>query len=84
MTHDEGRATIRTQVLTVFFLPLVTAAVHVAFAFPMIRLMIEAFGLVNVRLFIWCTLGTIAVFAVVYTIVYSLTARAYYGIVNEA
>ena len=84
MTHDEVRATIRTQVLTVFFLPLVTAAVHVAFAFPMIRLMIEAFGLVNVRLFIWCTLGTIAVFAVVYTIVYSLTARAYYGIVNEA
>lgn len=83
MTHDEVRATIRTQVLTVFFLPLVTAAVHVAFAFPMIRLMLSAFSLTNVRLFIWCTLGTIAVFAVLYTIVYSLTARAYYNIVNE-
>lgn len=83
MTQDEVRSTIRTQVLTVFFLPLVTAAVHVADAFPMIRYMISAFGLANVRLFIWCTAGTIAVFAVLYTIVYSLTARAYYNIVNE-
>lgn len=83
MTRSEVRSTIRTQVLTVFFLPLVTAAVHVAFAFPMIRLMISAFGLSDVRLFILCTLGTIAVFAVLYTIVYSLTARAYYNIVND-
>lgn len=83
MTHDEVRSTIRTQVLTVFFLPLVTAAVHVAGAFPMIRYMISAFGLANVPRFIWCTAGTIAVFAVLYTIVYSLTARAYYNIVNE-
>lgn len=83
MTHDEVRSTIRTQVLTVFFLPLVTAAVHVAFAFPMIRLMLSSFGLANVRLFILCTLGTIAVFAVLYTIVYSLTAHAYYNIVND-
>lgn len=83
MTHDEVRATISTQVLTVFFLPLVTAAIHVAFAFPMIRIMLSAFNLTNVKIFIWCTLGTIAVFAVLYTIVYSLTARAYYNIVNE-
>lgn len=83
MTHDEVRATISTQVLTVFFLPLVTAAIHVAFAFPMIRIMLSAFNLTNVKIFIWCTLGTIAVFAVLYTIVYLLTARAYYNIVNE-
>ena len=83
MTHGEVRSTIRTQVLTVFFLPLVTAVVHVAFAFPMIRLLLSAFGLTNVGLFILCTLGTIAVFAVVYAIVYSLTSRAYYNIVND-
>lgn len=83
MTHDEVRSTIRTQVLTVFFLPLVTAVVHVAFALPMIRLLLSGFGLANVRLFILCTLGTVAVFAVVYAITYSLTSRAYYNIVND-
>lgn len=83
MTHDEVRSTIRTQVLMVFFLPLITAAIHVAFAFPMIRYMLSAFGLMDVKVFIWSTIGTIAVFAVLYTIVYSLTARAYYNIVNE-
>ena len=82
MTRAEVRSAIRSQVLTVFFLPLGTAAVHVAFAFPMVRYILRAFGMVNTRLFALYTLGCFGVFAVLYIAVYLLTARAYYRIVD--
>ena len=78
----EVKATIRTQVLLMFFLPLVTAAIHIAFAFPLIKQIVFAFGLQNVHLFLLCTLGTFGVFALLYTFVYLLTARTYYRIVR--
>ena len=82
MTPKEVKATIRTQVLLMFFLPLVTAAIHIAFAFPLIKQIVFAFGLQNVHLFLLCTLGTFGVFALLYTFVYLLTARTYYRIVS--
>lgn len=82
MTHREVKATIRTQVLLMFFLPFVTAAIHIAFAFPLIKQIVFAFGLQNVHLFLLCTLGTFGVFALLYTFVYLLTARTYYRIVR--
>ena len=82
MTPKEVKATIRTQVLLMFFLPLVTAAIHIAFAFPLIKQIVFAFGLQNVHLFLMCTLGTFGVFALLYTFVYLLTARTYYRIVR--
>lgn len=82
MTPREVKATIRTQVLLMFFLPLVTAAIHIAFAFPLIKQIVFAFGLQNVHLFLLCTLGTFGVFALLYTFVYLLTARTYYRIVR--
>lgn len=82
MTPKEVKATIRTQVLLMFFLPLVTAAIHIAFAFPLIKQIVSAFGLQNVHLFLLCTLGTFGVFALLYTFVYLLTARTYYRIVR--
>ncbi|MEF2814834.1 MAG: FtsX-like permease family protein [Oscillospiraceae bacterium] len=82
MTHREVKATIRTQVLLMFFLPLVTAAIHIVFAFPLIKQIVFAFGLQNVHLFLLCTLGTFGVFALLYTFVYLLTARTYYRIVR--
>lgn len=82
MTPKEVKATIRTQVLLMFFLPLVTAAIHIAFAFPLIKQIVFAFGLQNVHLFLLCTLGTFGVFALLYTLVYLLTARTYYRIVR--
>lgn len=84
MTPKEVKATIRTQVLLMFFLPLVTAAIHIAFAFPLIKQIVFAFGLQNVHLFLLCTLGTFGVFALLYTFVYLLTARTYYRIVRMA
>lgn len=82
MTHREVKATIRTQVLLMFFLPLVTAAIHIAFAFPLVKQIVFAFGVQNVHLFLMCTLGTFAVFALLYTLVYLITARSYYRIVS--
>ncbi len=82
MTPREVKRTIRTQVLLMFFLPLVTAAIHIAFAFPIVKQIVFAFGVQNVHLFLLCTLGTFAVFALLYTLVYLITARSYYRIVS--
>ena len=82
MTKKEIRRSIDSQLLTVFFLPLLLAGVHLAFAFPMIRRLLELFSLYNVGLFVTTTLVSFGVFALLYTIVYRLTAKAYYNIVS--
>ncbi|NCB51035.1 MAG: ABC transporter permease [Clostridia bacterium] len=82
MSEREVKTSIRSQVLTVFFLPLLTAAVHVAFAFRIIVMLLAVLNLTNVSLFAWCTLGTFAVFALLYAAVYAVTAREYYRIVR--
>lgn len=82
MSPREVRASIRSQVLLVFFLPLVTAGIHVAAAFPMLCKMLELFNLFDVRLFALCTAGTLLVFCAIYALVYGLTTRAYSRIVG--
>lgn len=82
MTKKEIRRSIDSQLLTVFFLPLLLAGVHLAFAFPMIRRLLELFSLYNVGLFVTTTLVSFGAFALLYTIVYRLTAKAYYNIVS--
>lgn len=72
----------KPQVLSVFFLPLVVAAIHVAVAFKVMTKILGVLNLTNVSLFAVCTIITIAVFAVFYIIVYSITAKEYYRIVN--
>jgi putative ABC transport system permease protein len=83
MTGAEIRATIRQQVLTVFFLPLLTAGLHIAFAFPMIRHILSAFSMTDIALFVKCTVATFAAFAFLYVLVYLATAGAYYDIVGS-
>ncbi len=83
MTEAEVRQTIRSQVLIVFFLPLAAAAMHVAFAFPMIRRILAAFSMTNVALFTVCTVATFACFAIIYMLVYLWTSRTYYSIVRR-
>lgn len=82
MSHSEIRSSIRSQVLTVFFLPIVTAGVHITFAFPIITKMLRLINLVNTNLFAVCTLVSILIFTIFYAIVYALTARTYYRIVK--
>lgn len=83
MSLDEVKKSIRSQVLTVFFLPLVTAAIHIAFAFNLITKLLSVFNLTNIPLFAFWTAITVLVFAVFYAIVYALTARTYYKIVSS-
>lgn len=83
MTNREVKKTIHSQILIVFFLPILAAAAHIVFAFPMIKEILTAFGMSNTGLFIGCILVTLAVFAVLYTIVYMITARSYYKIVSK-
>lgn len=82
MSKKEVKRSIRSQVLSVFFLPLVVAVIHVAVAFKVMTKILGVLNLTNVSLFAVCTIITIAVFAVFYIIVYSITAKEYYRIVN--
>ena len=83
MSYAEVKKSVNAQILTVFFLPLITAGIHVAFAFPMINKIMSLLALVNTKLFALCTLGCFAVFSVIYVAVYLLTARVYYRIVKR-
>lgn len=83
MSHTEVKKTIRSQVLTVFFLPLIVAGVHVAFAFPIMSRVLSLFGLINVTLYITCTVICFLVFALMYGIIFAITSRLYYKTVNK-
>ena len=83
MSNDEVKATIRSQVRTVFFLPILMTAIHVGMAFPMIKRLLSLFGLSNTALFAGCMAGTILVFALIYLLVFLKTSKTYYKIVGE-
>ena len=75
-------SSVRSQVLTMFLLPLGAAAVHLCFAFPLLTRVLKALALDNVSIFFWCTLITFAAFVLVYILVYLITARVYYRTVS--
>lgn len=82
LTDGEIRRSVNSQVLTVFFAPLLMAGLHMLFAMPMIRLILGAFGLHNDSLFYGIGIGSYVVFAVIYAMMYLLTSRRYYRIVR--
>ena len=82
MSQPEVNASIQSQILLVFFLPLGAAALHVLVAFPMLSRMLELFNLHDGKLFALCTAGTLAVFCLIYALVFALTARSYGKIVG--
>ena len=82
MTQREIKKSINSQMLTVFFMPLIAAGVHLAFAFPMIYKMLILLGLVNKVFLIMVTVGCFLLFALLYMLVYKITSRAYYSIVS--
>lgn len=84
MTKKEIRKSINSQLLTVFFLPLIFAGMHLAFAAPIIKKLLLIFNLTNLNLFIITILISFAVFALFYMIVYKITSNAYYKIVSGA
>lgn len=83
MTKAEIRKSINSQVLTVFFIPLLMSAIHLGFAFPMIYKMLILFGITNLPFLLLVNFASFAVFALFYIIVYKFTSKAYYSIVSE-
>jgi putative ABC transport system permease protein len=83
MSPEEVKGTIRSQILLVFFLPLLVAAMHVAFAFPILCRLLRILFQPNQTLFLTCTGITLGVFAVIYVLIYSITAKVYYKIVRQ-
>ncbi|MBO4809609.1 MAG: ABC transporter permease [Lachnospiraceae bacterium] len=84
MTSKEIKTSINSQLLVVFFIPLLFAGVHLVFAFPMIGKILNLFGLFDQKLFIVTTLISYVLFAVFYSIVYKVTSNVYYNIVSDA
>lgn len=83
MTKAEVRDSIRTQVRVVFFLPLMVAAVHMAFAFPVLNQLLRLFNLANTRLFLVSVVGVYLCFALFYFATYAWTSRVYYRVVTQ-
>ena len=84
MTKKEIRKSINSQLLTVFFLPLILAGMHLAFSAPIIKKLLLIFNLTNLNLFIATILISFAAFTLFYMIVYKITSNAYYRIVSGA
>lgn len=82
MTRKEVRRSVNSQVLTVFFLPLIAAGLHTGFAFPIIRRILNLLGFVNTALLIEVTVSCYIVFALFYIIIYLLTSKSYLTIVG--
>lgn len=83
MGRSMVKAAIDTQVRTVFFLPIAVAVIHLVMAFPMLKIILYMFGLMNTTLFVGCLVATVAVFAVIYFVVFKLTSSSYYRIVYQ-
>ena len=82
MTDKEIRKSINSQMLTVFFFPLILAGIHICFAFPIVRKLLMMFSLNNVGLFVETSIISFLIFGVLYAIVYRMTSNAYYRIVR--
>ncbi len=82
MTSADIKKSINSQMLTVFFLPIITAAFHIGFAFPMVQKLLALFNLRNTLLSLIVTSAAFVIFGVFYAIVYRITSNAYYSIVS--
>ena len=83
MTKQEIRRSINSQLLTVFFLPLLFAGLHLCFAFPFIRKILYMFSFFNTSFLVWTTVISFFVFALLYALVYKKTSNTYYKIVSK-
>lgn len=83
LDEKQTKATIRKQIITVFFLPLIFAFLHIAVAFHMLQLIVALLGATNVPLLIQTTIATCGVFLLVYILVFVMTSRSYQKIVAQ-
>ncbi len=84
MSHREVKRSIHSQILLVFFLPLLTAVMHLGFAFPMLQKILWMMNMTNFWVILLSSVGCVVVFGAIYAVVYAITARTYYKIVETA
>lgn len=82
MSKEEVKASIKSQVLMVFFLPLIIAIINILVALKGIIKFFGVLSLTNMTLFVYCIAGTILVFTLFYVAIYVLTSKIYYKIVS--
>ena len=82
MTTKDIRQSINSQMLTVFFLPLITAVLHLSFAFPIVKKLLALFNLRNTPLMLTIMVVAVLVFGVFYALIYRVTSNAYFSIVS--
>ena len=82
MTKKDIKKSINSQILTVFFAPLILAGIHLAFAYPLIWKILRLLYVRNLTLLIGLTVADFVVFGIFYAILYKLTARVYFKIVS--
>lgn len=82
LDKDMIRSTSRSQVVWMFMLPLIVATVHTAFAYPIIHKLLMLFGIFSHTILISCIAGVVLSFSVIYWLIYRLTARIYFSIVE--
>lgn len=82
MSRQDIRKSVNSQMLTVFALPLITAVLHLGFAFPMVQKLLMLFNLRNAALMLTVMAVTVLLFGLIYALIYKLTANAYFSIVS--
>lgn len=82
LDKDMIRSTSRSQVVWMFMLPLIVATVHTVFAYPIIHKLLMIFGIFSHTVLISCIVGVVLSFSVIYWLIYRLTARIYFSIVE--
>jgi len=83
LEQQDVKKAIHSQVLTVFFMPLLVAGLHVCFAYPMIEKLLHLLFVSDSWLYIRTTIFCFVAFALVYIVIYVLTSKVYYGIVKR-
>ena len=83
LEQSDVKKAIHSQVLTVFFMPLLVAGIHVCFAYPMLEKLLHLLFVSDAWLYIRTTAMCFVIFALVYIVIYLLTSKVYYGIVKR-
>ena len=82
LDQKQIKQTINKQVLTVFFLPLLFAFLHLAFAYHMLSLILKVIGVLDATMMLTVTLSICAIFLIVYVLIFMITSRSYRKIVQ--
>lgn len=82
LDKETTREATRNQLLWMFTLPILTAVIHTAFAYPIIQKMLILFGITSHKLLIACTAGVVVAFSFIYWVIYKITSRVYLKIVE--